>query len=335
MRIKMWHLSKKNEFKKSSMILSQLDSDEVRISFHYCGICGSDLSTYEGRRSSSYPKSLGHEFVALVDKVGNNVTCLRNGDVVVSDLNYRCNQCKQCNRSKSHLCEKGQIGKFTNRGFSTHANINVNYLTKVNSNNLYPQYCFVEPLSCVIHAFNHAKLDDSTNILVIGCGGLGTCMGLLLQDKQLSADIWDINTDRCNNLAKIMNQLKVTEPIKEFYDIVFDLTGSSDGLKVAISSTCRGGKLISMSHLDGYGTSNFLLPMLTRKDIWFIVSYLNGKKENITNAIELIDRVWTDKFDCLFSLNSILKLPSIFDNRRSSFANKEILSLSDWHSRND
>jgi len=75
------------------------------IEYLYCGICGGDYSVYLGRRQA-YPISLGHEFVGRIISVGKNVTNLKNGQYVISDLNYRCGECKFCKRGQSHLCEK-------------------------------------------------------------------------------------------------------------------------------------------------------------------------------------------------------------------------------------
>jgi threonine dehydrogenase-like Zn-dependent dehydrogenase len=58
---------------------------EVRIKVKWVGICGSDLEVYRGAREPefiTYPTRLGHEVAGIIDKVGENVMGLKEGDHV-------------------------------------------------------------------------------------------------------------------------------------------------------------------------------------------------------------------------------------------------------------
>lgn len=58
---------------------------EVRVRLQGCGVCGSDLSVWEGREWFKYPLAPGapgHEGWGLVEAVGDAVTTLRAGDRV-------------------------------------------------------------------------------------------------------------------------------------------------------------------------------------------------------------------------------------------------------------
>ncbi|HBM80228.1 MAG TPA: L-threonine dehydrogenase, partial [Clostridiaceae bacterium] len=59
--------------------------DELRIKIKWVGICGSDLETYRGLRSTDFittPSRLGHEVAGIIDKVGSKVIGLKKGDKV-------------------------------------------------------------------------------------------------------------------------------------------------------------------------------------------------------------------------------------------------------------
>ncbi|WP_163538181.1 alcohol dehydrogenase catalytic domain-containing protein [Gracilibacillus sp. YIM 98692] len=59
--------------------------EEVRIKVRWVGICGSDVEVYRGERDPefiSYPTRLGHEVAGVIDKVGENVIGLKEGDHV-------------------------------------------------------------------------------------------------------------------------------------------------------------------------------------------------------------------------------------------------------------
>ena len=109
-----------NEPNKVKLIKNSMPATEeeyVNIEYLYCGICGGDYSVYRGYRQS-YSVSLGHEFVARVISVGQSVKNIHPGQYVVSDFNYRCNECIYCKTNRSHLCIKNDIGLFSNRGFA-------------------------------------------------------------------------------------------------------------------------------------------------------------------------------------------------------------------------
>lgn len=90
-----YYLINKGTFKLQRNDLNSLKPDYVRVQFLYCGICGGDYSCFLGRRTS-YPYTLGHEFVASVIDTGKNVNNFYIGDFVVSDFNYRCQKCSYC-----------------------------------------------------------------------------------------------------------------------------------------------------------------------------------------------------------------------------------------------
>jgi threonine dehydrogenase-like Zn-dependent dehydrogenase len=290
----------------------------VRVRYLYCGLCGSDLSTFEGRRDVAYPVSLGHEFIAEVTEVGADVETLAPGDIVTSDLNYRCGSCDQCRAHRSHLCHRGQEAIFSNRAFAERGDLHASYLVRLEGE-VRRHLALTEPLSCVIHAKEWAALRMTDRVLVIGAGGLGTCMAFALC-HQTSAIAFEITDEMASRLALIDAAITpvgqaVTRPQGE-YDVVFDLSGSESGLRFACTHTRPGGRLCSMSHLDGYSTADFLLGSLTRRDVTFTVSYRNGERGTLQVAIDLLERGWSPAWDRLVEVVPLDQLQDAFESRR-------------------
>jgi threonine dehydrogenase-like Zn-dependent dehydrogenase len=290
----------------------------VRVGYLYCGLCGSDLSTFEGRRDVAYPVSLGHEFIAEVTEVGADVEALAPGDIVTSDLNYRCGTCDQCRAHRSHLCHRGQDAIFSNRAFAERGDLDASYLVRLKGG-VRRHLALTEPLSCVIHAKEWATLEKTDRVLVIGAGGLGSCMAFALC-RQAPAVAFEITDEMASRLALIKAAVAplgqaVAHPQGE-YDVVFDLSGSESGLRLACTHTRPGGRLCSMSHLDGYSTADFLLGSLTRRDVTFTVSYRNGERETLGVAIELLERGWSPAWDRLVEVVPLDQLQDAFENRR-------------------
>ena len=97
-----WWLTRRGRFELRRHDEAELGPGDARIRFSYVGICGSDLSKFEGRRRLRYPVTMGHEFVATVEAVGEAVAGVSAGQVVTSDLNLRCGACDQCRARRSH-----------------------------------------------------------------------------------------------------------------------------------------------------------------------------------------------------------------------------------------
>jgi threonine dehydrogenase-like Zn-dependent dehydrogenase len=294
-----WTLTGPRLIELSWRELRELPPTHARLRFLYCGICGSDVSKFEARRPIDYPMSIGHEFIAEVVDVGAAATGFQPGDIVTSDLNYRCLSCEQCRAGRSHLCTKVDPGGFTNRALADYGDVDTGYLIHVP---VLPgaHLALAEPLSCVLHAKDWISPRSADRVLVIGAGGLGICMAYtLVHDASPGCfDIVEQIASRAKRVgAAIGSSGRVVGEAEGPYDIVVDLSGTASGLAKAASLVRRGGRLCSMSHLDSQHADEFLLPALTRTDVEFKVSYLNGERRNLQRAVRLLAKCWSHRWD--------------------------------------
>lgn len=314
--------------KRRRRTLAELDEAWVRVRFLYCGICGSDLSHFEGRRDVKYPRSLGHEFVAEVCEVGAAVGDIAPGDLVTSDLNYRCGSCDQCRARRSHLCRVGQAGLFSNRAFAELGDLEASYVTRLEGP-LRKELALSEPLSCVMHARDWAAPRPDDRVLIVGAGGLASCLSFALATAAPAVpfDITDTLPGRASLIESATPAAHmVREPDGE-YDVVFDLSGSESGLRCACVHTKPGGRLCTMSHLDGYSRADFLLASLTRRDITFTVSYLNGERGTLDAAARALARGWSPEWERLLEIVPIDRLGEAFAKRRASRMCKTLVEI--------
>lgn len=308
-------------------MLPALGRHWVRVRFAFCGLCGTDMSHVEGRRPAVYPLSLGHEWVAVVEAVGSGIRYFAPGDVVTTDLNFRCGMCRECLAGRSHLCLVGQVERFTNRGFGERADIHASYLQKC-AGPPSPRLALAEPLSCVRHAYLRATVRSDDRVLVIGAGGIGLCMAFLLaQSGMQSFDVIDVSRPRLERLAPLLGGPgRVSEEPMGDYDVVFDVSGSASGLRLGCAHLLTGGRLCTMSHLAPQ-SGDFLLELLLHKDATVMISYLNGDAGNLDWAVRLLEQRWDDRWDATLEVVPLTDLQhAIRDRTRSSF-NKTILDL--------
>ncbi len=72
-------------------------------------ICGSDLHIYQGDYSVDDGTIIGHEFLGVVEEVGDHVTGFEPGERVLVYPGFRCEICEACLRGIPMGCEKGGI----------------------------------------------------------------------------------------------------------------------------------------------------------------------------------------------------------------------------------
>jgi threonine dehydrogenase-like Zn-dependent dehydrogenase len=70
-------------------------------------ICGSDLHLYHSEMLALQKGDiLGHEFMGIVDRVGEEVKTLAPGDKVVVSFQTACGTCRYCQKKLSSFCER-------------------------------------------------------------------------------------------------------------------------------------------------------------------------------------------------------------------------------------
>src|SRR5947207_2525114 len=81
--------------------------DEVMLRMAASGVCHSDLSVITGIMPAKLPCVLGHEGAGIVERVGDGVEHLREGDRVLLAWVTPCGACFHCQRGERHLCDVG------------------------------------------------------------------------------------------------------------------------------------------------------------------------------------------------------------------------------------
>ncbi len=84
--------------------------DEVVVQMRAVGLCGSDLSVYDGHRDlPSLPWLMGHEGGGELVEVGEQVSDRRVGERVVIEPNLSCLSCPACLSGVTSDCPKRRI----------------------------------------------------------------------------------------------------------------------------------------------------------------------------------------------------------------------------------
>ncbi|MBY9011775.1 MAG: zinc-binding dehydrogenase [Candidatus Lokiarchaeota archaeon] len=163
----------------------------------YCGICGSDQKqifldgNYDNPITAliSWPQTLGHEAVGVVDKVGKSSN-LKSGDRVALNPWVSCEPreikpiCKPCEEGKKYLCRnftKGILNRGIHTGNSSDATggfaeffpAHKTMAIKIPDSVSFDQAILSDPFSVVLHSILKVKIREGSICGVYGCGNLG------------------------------------------------------------------------------------------------------------------------------------------------------------------
>jgi threonine dehydrogenase-like Zn-dependent dehydrogenase len=67
-------------------------------------ICGSDLWPYRGLENGAWPQPMGHEYVGVVEEIGDEVSTVKVGDFVVGSFFASDNTCEICKAGYQSRC---------------------------------------------------------------------------------------------------------------------------------------------------------------------------------------------------------------------------------------
>jgi S-(hydroxymethyl)glutathione dehydrogenase / alcohol dehydrogenase len=277
--------------------LAEPKAGEVLVRLHACGVCHTDLYTASGADPGGYsPCVLGHEGAGVVEKVGEGVTSLLEGDHVVTLFQPQCNECVNCRSGKTNVCigireqqNQGYLPDGTARlsrdgdpirhfmGCSTFAEYTVMpevALAKVNPEAPLDRCAlFACGLSTGLGAAMYrAQVEPGSTCVVFGAGmvGLGAVAGCRLQGAERIVCV-DLSEDRLE-LAKgqgatdtIVASADVVAQILEMTDgfgadYTFEATGLVKVMEQAVESARMGWGLCTIAGVAGKGETLDIIP---------------------------------------------------------------------------
>ena len=277
--------------------LAEPRAGEVLVRLVACGVCHTDLYTASGADPSGYaPTVLGHEGAGVVDRVGDGVASVAEGDHVVTLFSPQCRECVHCLSDRTNLClaireqqNKGFLPDGTTRlsrdgedmrhfmGTSTFAEYTVMpeiALAKITPDAALEGAClFACGLSTGLGAaMNTAKVEAGSTCVVFGAGmvGLGAVIGCRLQGAERIVCV-DLSEERLA-LATLHGATDTlvggdgtVETIVEMTggfgaDYTFEATGNVNVMRQAVESARMGWGQATMCGVAGKGETLDIVP---------------------------------------------------------------------------
>ncbi len=223
--------------------------DEVLIKVAYSGICGSELSGYEGKNALRKPPLImGHEFSGTIESIGAAVMrrdLHRGARVTVNPL-ITCGVCVYCLSGRQQLCSDRKLLSASLPGSNAEF-----VAVRASAVHLLPESmalttgALVEPAACAVRAVKLAAPAPESHVLVVGAGPIGLLIIQALQDRGVKTIYAaDINPRRAE-MAKELGATPVKlDDMRKNADIALDAVGAPAVRQACLAAVRSGGRIV-------------------------------------------------------------------------------------------
>ncbi len=264
---------------------------------------GTDLKAYRrGHPQMPMPTPFGHEFSGDVAAAGDGVTKFAAGDAVMSVHSAPCGACYWCRRGEEELCESVMATKILG-AYAEYIEIPEHIVEK----NCYPKppdlsyarAAFLEPLACVVHSLDFARIPPGSTVLVMGDGGFGLLHAALLARRGLRAILAGRRMERLRiardlGAAEVIDARsdEVAQRVREFTegrgaDALIECTGRETVWEAAPMMVRRGGVVSFFGGLPSSARVSFLAARMHYDQVR-LVSPFHFTPRAVRQAYELL-----------------------------------------------
>ncbi len=206
--MKAFEISAPHEGRVVTLPIPEVGPGEVLVRMHYAGICGSDLHTYEGRHARRKPPLItGHEGSGIIEKIGEGVEGLHEGQPCVILAEQSCGTCRWCKEGHTNLCaSKMLLGTKPWPGtFSEYVKAPAANILPLPDGLSLRLAAITEPTAICMHVLRQASWQAGQSALIFGAGGIGSILLSACRVRGMSravvADPKQFNVDLAKKLG--------------------------------------------------------------------------------------------------------------------------------------
>ena len=237
------------------------EKNNVLVKVKASGMCGSDVGIYHGQNAAAtYPRVIGHEIVGEVVETGPSAKKVKPGDRVIIDQVTACGHCYACRIGRPNVCQHLAVrGVHIDGGYREYIAVPDTDCYLLPDDLRYEDAVLIEPTTIAIQACSRAQITSEDEVLIMGCGALGSRMlsvAKLSGAKIIVADVVDEKLEEAlkNGASHTVNLLKenLDEKLKEYTTDAYgptlsiDCACTKDSLGTLIRVTGNAGRVITM-----------------------------------------------------------------------------------------
>ena len=243
---------------------------EVRVKVKATGVCMSDWHLMNGDWPTKLPLVPGHEAAGIIEDVGPGVAMVKKGDHIIFSFAAHCGHCTYCSKGRSVLCighraapaggmydgttrlkyngepvyQMTRIGTFSEFVVCSEENV-----VPIRKDMPWAQAALV---GCSVATgfgavARHAKVEPGSNVLVIGCGGVGLN---IVQAAKLAGARHVIAADLLDNKLEFAKSFGATHTINAKTENVAKQVKAITGLGVDYAFDAIGSQITATQIID-------------------------------------------------------------------------------------
>ena len=234
--------------------------NDVLIKILKTSVCGTDVHIWDwdawAQKHIHVPMTIGHEFVGVVERVGDNVHDYKPGDLVSGEGHLVCGHCRNCLGGRRHLCARPScVGVDRDGAFAEYLSSPVANVWPADPNIPLDVISCFDPLGNATHtALSFDVLGE--DVLITGAGPVGLMASAIVRHAGARhVVVTDINPYRLE-LARQMGATLVLDArtqtvedaqkqlgMKEGFDVGLEMSGSPDAFRSIPPNLCHGGRI--------------------------------------------------------------------------------------------
>ena len=254
-----------NDVRIETVAVPEIESDELLIRVHTCGICGTDLKKIS-TGSHSAPRIFGHETSGIVARVGPDVRAFRVGDRVMAFHHIPCGSCYYCRHKVFAQCpvykKVGCTAGFepSGGGFAEYVRV-MGWIVRqgvvrIPGHVSFEQAAFIEPVNTCLKAIEALQIKHEETVLIIGQGPIGIILGVLARRagaRVVASDLYEqrLTISKSYGIEEIIDASRrdVVDCIRQLTetrgaDAAILAVGGNNLIKTAIDATRFGGRVM-------------------------------------------------------------------------------------------
>jgi threonine 3-dehydrogenase len=235
--------------------------NDVLIRIQKTGICGTDLHIYnwdEWAKSRVHPPfTVGHEFMGVIEAVGESVEAFAPGEQVSGEGHIGCGHCYFCRTGQGHICRKVEIIGVDRDGcFARYMSLPESNVWKVRQG-IPPEVAAIfDPLGNAMHTVMAQPVAGKT-LAIVGAGAIGLmackiakaagALSVLIVETQPKkrAMAMEFGAEAAFDPADAgwLEALVQKTPDGVGADVVLEISGSMAGIRGALEIARPGGEV--------------------------------------------------------------------------------------------
>ncbi len=236
-----------------------LMGNEILLRIKKIGVCGSDIHVFHGKHPATpYPVVQGHEYSAVVEAVGSQVTKVRPGMKATARPQLVCGKCGPCLRGQYNACQELKVQGFQAPGVAQDLFVVTDdRIVPFPESMTYEEGAMIEPAAVGAHSTNRVGSLTGKNVVVSGAGTIGNLVAQFARargaKKVLITDVSDFRLDvaRQCGIEGTVNVINTPfeEAVKNYFgsegfQVGFEAAGVQSSLDVLVRHVEKGGDVV-------------------------------------------------------------------------------------------